>query len=56
MALYDVWCAGGVRMFDGVVDGMMMFDGLVWCLVEILKKMLDRDFEDEVWSRFMFEL
>ena len=27
-----------------------------WCLVEILKMMLGRDSEDEIWSRFVFEL
>ena len=27
-----------------------------WCLVEILKLMLGRDSEDEIWSRFGFEL
>ena len=27
-----------------------------WCLVEILKLMLGRDSEDEIWSRFVFEL
>ena len=27
-----------------------------WCLVEILKMMLGRDSEDELWSRFVFEL
>ena len=26
-----------------------------WCLVEILKLMLGRDSEDEIWSRFVFE-
>ena len=27
-----------------------------WCLVEILKLMLGRDSEDEIWSRYVFEL
>ena len=27
-----------------------------WCLVEILKLMLGRDSDDEIWSRFVFEL
>jgi len=27
-----------------------------WCLVEILKLMLGQDSEDEIWSRFVFEL
>ena len=27
-----------------------------WCLVKILKLMLGRDSEDEIWSRFVFEL
>ena len=27
-----------------------------WCLDEILKLMLGRDSEDEIWSRFVFEL
>ena len=27
-----------------------------WCLVELLRLMLGRDSEDEIWSRFVFEL
>ena len=35
-------------------DDQVLWRG--WCLVEILKMMLGRKSEDEIWSRFVFEL
>ena len=39
--------------FDQDFEAYVLWRG--WCLVKILKLMLGRDSEDEIWSRFVFE-
>ena len=53
------WCFVEVMKLNLGRDFEARFEQVLWrgwCLVEILKLMYSRDSEDEIWSRFVFEL
>ena len=58
-SFFFCWCFVEVMKLNLGRDFEARFEQVLWrgwCLVEILKLTYSRDSEDEIWSRFVFEL